>query len=57
MSANENEKPKNCGECQRFFRDPERKGHGWCDNWGGVDLTENCVCHPNYGRKRKGGEE
>lgn len=55
--TNETDRPKNCGECARFFRDKTRKGHGWCDNWEGVDLTEKCVCHPNYGRKRKEGAE
>ena len=51
------ERPANCGECARFVHDTENPGHGWCDNWGGVDLSEGDVCHPNFGiRKETKGE-
>lgn len=52
--ASEIERPHNCGECRKFWRDEDRPGHGYCDNWGGVDLTEDCVCHPNTGIKKEG---
>jgi hypothetical protein len=46
----ENEKPRNCGECARFFRDEDDPNNGYCDEWP-------CgVCHPNIGRKRKAKE-
>ena len=48
----EEEKPANCGECKRFDRNREKPRHGWCPEWAGVDLTEDCVCHPNIGRKK-----
>lgn len=51
--ASEIERPRNCGECVKFWRDEDRPGHGYCDNWGGVDLTEDCVCHPNLGVKKE----
>ena len=47
------QKPRNCGECARFVRNPDCPGYGWCDNWGGVSLTEKYVCHPNFGVKAK----
>lgn len=51
--ASEIERPRNCGECRKFWRDEDGPGHGYCDNWGGVDLTEDCVCHPNTGIKKE----
>lgn len=36
----------------RFFRDPKRPGHGWCDEWAGVGLSEDCVCEPYIGRPK-----
>ncbi|MGN0845254.1 MAG: hypothetical protein ACI4QT_08570 [Kiritimatiellia bacterium] len=50
--ANEIECPSNCGECALFMRRRDNPSHGWCSNWGGVDLTEENVCYPNFGRKR-----
>ena len=44
--------PRNCGECARYIRDRENPGHGWCDNWGGVRLSDGDVCHPNCGRRK-----
>nr|DAE45058.1 MAG TPA: High-potential iron-sulfur protein-SULFUR CLUSTER, ELECTRON TRANSPORT, Iron [Caudoviricetes sp.] len=41
-----------CGNCARFIRDPKRPGHGWCDEWAGVELTDDCVCHPYVGRPK-----
>lgn len=51
--ASEIERPRNCGECMRFLRDKDRPGHGYCDKCAGVDLTEDCVCHPNTGIKKE----
>lgn len=53
------ERPRNCGECARFFRDKDDPNKGYCDEWP-CALTPDCVCHPNIGRKRKakeGGEK
>lgn len=47
------ERPANCGKCARFIRDQKNPGHGWCDNFGGVDLCETDVCHPNFGIKKE----
>ena len=52
------ERPKNCGECERFFPAPKelRELHffdGWCPEFAGVHLHKDDVCHPNIGRKRK----
>lgn len=46
-------KPRNCGECARFVRNPDCPGYGWCDNWGGVSLTDKYVCNPNFGVKKE----
>ena len=45
------ERPRCCGECAKYFRNEEKPGHGWCDNWAGVDLTDDVVCVPNFGVK------
>lgn len=48
-------RPKNCGECKKFFwdPDPEKDRDGWCDNWAGVPLRKTDVCHPNFGIKKE----
>ena len=43
------EKPRRCGECLRFVHNSSKPGKGWCDEWAGVELTQDCVCHPNVG--------
>ena len=48
----EQNKPNNCGECARFFRDKDDPRKGYCDEWPCV-LNENCVCHPNIGRRKE----
>lgn len=47
------ERPKCCGECEKYIRDEKEPGSGWCDNWGGVHLHDDDVCHPNYGIKKE----
>ena len=39
-------KEKRCGNCARHIRNPEKPGCGWCDEWGGVELSDDVVCHP-----------
>lgn len=46
------ERPKNCGECERFKPDMTDPKIGYCDEWPCI-LTPDCICHPNIGRKRK----
>lgn len=46
------EKPKCCGECVKYCRDRANGRFGYCDNWAGVRLTPDCVCHPNTGIKK-----
>lgn len=48
----EMKRPRNCGECVKFLRSNRVSKHGYCNNWAGVDLTEDCVCHPNMGVKK-----
>ena len=52
MENDKKERPRNCGECKIYFRDRNNPGRGWCDNWGGVHLHDEDVCHPNRGVKR-----
>ena len=47
------ERPRSCGECVRYVRNEEKPGHGWCDNWAGVDLQDDYVCEPNFGVKKE----
>ena len=47
---------KCCGSCARFVRDDRVSGRGWCDEWAGVLLAEDDVCHPYIGRPRKNGK-
>jgi len=44
---------KCCGNCARFVRDDRVPGRGWCDEWAGVLLAEDDVCHPYIGRPKK----
>lgn len=43
-----------CGNCARYVRNPEKPGYGWCDEWGGVELSDDVVCHPYLGKPKKG---
>ena len=52
MKDKEVVRPKCCGECRIYIRDPDNRGRGWCDNWGGVLLHDEDVCHPNLGIKK-----
>ena len=47
---------KCCGNCARFVRDDRVPGRGWCDEWAGVLLAEDDVCHPYIGRPWKNGK-
>lgn len=38
-----------CGRCAKYIRDENNPGHGRCDNWAGVDLSEGDVCNPYMG--------
>ena len=42
-----------CGNCERYVRNPEKSGYGWCDEWGGVELSDDVVCHPYFGKPKK----
>lgn len=44
---------KCCGNCARFVRDDRVPGRGWCDEWVGIHLAEDDVCHPYIGRPKK----
>lgn len=60
--SNEIQRPRNCGECARFWRDTSAPGRGYCDNWAGIHLRETDVCNPNFGVKsevprKEGGAE
>lgn len=44
-------RPKRCGECKKYIRDSKNPGHGFCDNWIGVQLNDYDLCHPNNGIK------
>ena len=46
-------RPQCCGECRRYVRDEDNPGMGWCDNWGGVHIPHDGVCHPNFGVKKE----
>ena len=46
-------RPRNCGECARFWRNPDEPGRGYCDNWAGIHLRETDVCKPNFGVKKE----
>ena len=50
---NEIQRPSCCAECVRYFRDRDKLGCGYCDEWAGILLHDGDVCHPNIGRKRK----
>ena len=50
---NKIKRPRNCGECRFYFRDPANPGRGWCDNWGGVHLRDGYVCNPNLGERKE----
>ena len=50
---NEIERPSCCGECRRYQRDVFEKGLGACDNWAGIKLPPDAVCHPNLGIKKQ----
>lgn len=41
-----------CGNCARYVRNPKKPGYGWCDEWGGVELSDDVVCHPFLGNRR-----
>lgn len=46
-------RPKCCGECARYLRNPDEEHRGWCDEWGGVELHDDWVCNPNVGYKKE----
>lgn len=48
----DNDKPRCCGECTKFIRREKDPTRGWCDNWAGIDMHEDYVCNPNFGKKR-----
>lgn len=45
-------RPTCCAECEIYFPDPDRPRTGWCDEFAGVRLSDDWVCHPNIGRKK-----
>lgn len=46
-----------CGNCERYVRNPKKPGYGWCDEWGGVELSDDVVCHPYLGNMKHCGNE
>lgn len=41
-----------CGNCARYVRNPKKPGYGLCDEWGGVELSDDVVCHPYIGKPK-----
>lgn len=53
----EEDKPTCCRECARFWRDPERPGHGACDEFAVAGIhPDTWICHQNIGWKRRDGK-
>lgn len=57
MGNEERETERRCVDCRRYFPDPDRPGYGWCDEWAGVELKEDCVCEPYIGSPKDGQTE